>query len=90
MPSRQAYDPTTHLSVEDVTVDSPSQPSVVEVKIKASKMDPFSQGVSVFLGATGNTLCPVAAITAIWWPEGEMLVHSFAMRMGVRFLATAL
>ena len=45
-------------------MNSQMDPSVVRVHIKASKTDPFRQGVYVFLGKTGNELCPVAAVAA--------------------------
>jgi len=34
------------------------------VRLKQSKTDPFRVGVSVFLGRTNTTLCPVAAVLA--------------------------
>ena len=37
---------------------------MVQIKIKASKTDPFRYGVMVYVGKTGNELCPEAAITA--------------------------
>lgn len=61
--SSEEYDPECHLSVEDVDLDSYSEPSVVRVHIKASKTDLFYQGVFIYLGKTGNDLCPVAAVT---------------------------
>ena len=60
--SSKAYDPSSHLSVGDVALDSLSDPKVVQVCIKASKMDPFRKGVTIYLGKTGDDLCPVAAI----------------------------
>ena len=62
VPSAAAYDPDVHLSEADVKVDSRSKPSYIEVWIKASKTDVFRKGVTVYLGATGNDLCPVAAV----------------------------
>ena len=53
-----------HLSEGDVAVDSQTNPMVVGVHIKASKTDPFRQGAFIYLGKTGNDLCPVAAMTA--------------------------
>lgn len=58
------YDPEAHLSEGDVALDRLSNPSVVRVHIKASKTDPFRKGVFVFLGTSGNDLCPVAAVSA--------------------------
>ena len=63
-PSSSQYDSTAHLMVDDVQVDSREHPSVVRVRIKASKTDPFRRGVLLYLGRTDNLLCPVAAITA--------------------------
>ena len=57
------YDPEAHLSEGEVSVDSIVDPAVVQVRIKQSKSDPFRKGVMVYLGRTGKTLCPVAAVT---------------------------
>ena len=61
-PGASSFDPSVHLSQGDVAVDSREKPSLVEVKIKASKTDVFRKGVTVTLGATGDMLCPVAAV----------------------------
>ena len=45
-----------------MTLDSVSDSKVVQVKIKVSKTDPFRKGVTIYLGRTGDDLCPVAAI----------------------------
>jgi len=47
-----------------VTLDSLTAPTVVQVRIKASKKDPFRKGVLVYLGRTNNDLCPVGAVAA--------------------------
>ena len=62
MPSDQSYDKTVHLSVADIAVDDATSPSVLQVRIKESKTDPFRKGVCLFLGRTGSTLCPIAAV----------------------------
>ena len=63
-PSVTDYDPSAHLSFSDIAVDSHENTSSIAVKIKASKTDPFRQGVTIYLGATGTKLCPVKAILA--------------------------
>ena len=45
-------------------MDSVSAPTLVQVRIKASKTDPFRKGVVVYLGRTDNDLYPVRAIAA--------------------------
>ena len=72
MTSGREFDPEADLSEVDVALDDLVNPTVVRVHIKASKTDPFRQGVYVYLGATGNDLFPVAAVSAylaVWGRE---------------------
>ena len=62
MPSDEEYDPSAHLSVHDISVDDAKHPSVLCIRIKQSKTDPFCKGVDLFVGKTGSVLCPVAAM----------------------------
>lgn len=62
VPSVREFDPTAHLSFSDLTVDNAKNPSMIFVKLKKSKTDPYRVGVTVTIGATGNNLCPVAAM----------------------------
>ena len=48
--SDSAFDPSIHLTVKDISVDSHSSPSYIAVNIKASKTDPFRRGVTIYLG----------------------------------------
>ena len=50
------------LSWEDVRVNSHSQPKYLVLLLQHSKMDMFGTVVSLFVGATGCNLCPVAAV----------------------------
>lgn len=61
--SLKGYDKECHLSVGDVALDSLTDPKVVQVRIKASKTDPFRKGVTIYLGSTGDELCP--------WPPSQ-------------------
>ena len=62
MPSEAGYDPGVHLNVSDVAVDSTSNPTFVQLRIKQSKTDPFRLGAKLVVGRTGTSLCPVAAL----------------------------
>ena len=62
VPSNSRFDPSSHLAFGDVCIDNVVTLHYLEVRIKASKTDPFWQGVSKFLGATGRDACPVASI----------------------------
>lgn len=62
IPSAASYDEGSHLTFNDVAVDSLSKPSVLQVRLKASKTDPFCLRVNIYVGRTGNSLCPVSAV----------------------------
>ena len=84
VPSASHYDPSAYLTVKDVDVqiNSRENPTVLKVLIKASKTDPFRKGVSIFLGRTDNSLCPVAAITAYLASRGPDSGPLFCFRKG--------
>ena len=56
------YDPEVHLSFADARVNDRSSPEWMEVRIKSSKTEPFSERVTIYIGATRSDLCPVAAL----------------------------
>ena len=58
------YDPSWHLSVQDVAVDSLENPSVLQVRIKGSKTDQLRQGMTIVMGITPSHICPVKAVLA--------------------------
>ena len=62
--STSSYDPRSHLSLDDIAVDNPAAPSILQVHLKVSKTDPFRKGIDVYIGRTNNDLCPVAAMMA--------------------------
>lgn len=61
-PTSSSYDPSWHLCVGDLALDSHSAPTLLSITIKASKTDPFRQGATITLGKTGQQLCPITAI----------------------------
>ena len=64
VPSASAFDPSTHLTPMDVAIDDRANLNLVQVHLKVSKTDQGRKGISIFLGKTGDDLCPVAAISA--------------------------
>ena len=52
------------LSVSDVAVNSRQDPQVLTISLRRSKTDPFGMGTHIYLGRTGNLLCPVSAVLA--------------------------
>ena len=61
-PSQQAYNPEVHLSVGDIAIESYTNPSMICLRIKQSKTDPFRQGVDIYMGRTEVEVCPVQAM----------------------------
>ena len=62
VPSDSAFDETRHLAHCDITVDSLNNPTMLRIRIKASKTDPFRVGVHIFVERSGCPLCPVTAV----------------------------
>ena len=62
-PSWAAFN-SSSLSPTDVQVDSHHSPSLITITLRQSKTDVFGDGVSICLGRTNNSLCPVAAVLA--------------------------
>ena len=57
VPSDAAFDPAVHLTRDDLSIDSISDPQSIKFRLKA-----FRKGVDIVVGRTGNKLCPVAAM----------------------------
>ena len=57
------FNPTLHLTMADVQVDSSTNPQSFRVFIKCSKTDPFRKGCFIFLGCGSFPLCPVVSLT---------------------------
>ncbi len=66
----------------DVLVDDPNSPSRIEVRIKASKTDPFRRGISLFIGRVASDLCPVSAMLAYMVVRGKSEGPLFRFRDG--------
>ena len=64
VPSDTDFDQSAHLCMSDIAVNSHQDTSTLSIRVKASKTDPFRQGVTIYLGVTGTTICPVKAILA--------------------------
>ena len=63
-PSLRAYDTGAHLSLSDIALDIHINPSTLKHTIKASKTDPFRQGMSIFLASIDLPLCSVSSMTS--------------------------
>ena len=71
VPSELAFDPSTHLTFEDIMVDNTTNSTLSKVHLKSSKTDPFRKGVDVVVGKTNNKVCPVTAVLAYLAVQGN-------------------
>ena len=48
----------------DATFDHASQPTLLKIHLHVAKCDHFGEGTDVFIGRSGNAICPIAACIA--------------------------
>ena len=79
VPSDSTFDPATHMTVDAISVDDISNPTLLKLRLKASKTDPFHKGIDVVVGKTNNKLCPVTALLAYLarWGNGPGFLFQF-------------
>ena len=59
-----------------------TNPTLLKLRLKASKTDPFRKGIDVVVGRTNNKLCPVAAVLAYLAVRGNGLGFLFKFQDG--------
>lgn len=79
--SRRAFSPSM-LSPQDISVDSHTNPTMVSIRLRQSKTDPFGMGVIINLGRTGHTICPVVAILSYLARRGQQQGPLFIFKDG--------
>ena len=79
------FDPSVHLTVADMQVDSSTNPQSFRVFIKCTKTDPFRQGCFIFLGRGSSSLCPVVALTNYLHLRGPGMAPCLFSKMAVLF-----
>ena len=82
VPADNMFDQSSHLSYEDIAVDSHTSPTILQVRLKMSKTDPFRHGISIYIGKTGNNLCPVAALLSYLAIRGQHAGPLFCFQDG--------
>ena len=82
VPSLQGYDQEVYLNLGDLAIDSHTAPSLIRIRIKQSKTDPFRQGVDIFVGATKADICPVQALVNYIGVHGTTPGPLFVFRSG--------
>ena len=82
IPSQNAFNPDTHLTLKDVAVDCRASPKTIAITIKCSKTDQLRQGHIIYLGRIGQKVCPVQAMAAYLVVRGSQPGALFIERDG--------
>ena len=82
VPSEKGYTAKVHLSWGDVRIDSQETSAILLVFLKKFKTDQFSKGARVFVGKTGCSLCPVAAVMNYMAARGTSEGPFFQLKSG--------
>ena len=69
--ANKQFDPTSHLSFEDVATESCLNPTFIHLILKTSKTDPYMNGANIIIGSTGNDLCSMSALFSYLWMRGS-------------------
>ena len=54
-----AFQPSTHVTVDDLKADSLVNPTCFKVYIKCSKTDPFRMRCDIYVGCGEGLVCPI-------------------------------
>lgn len=82
VPNLASFSTTLHLSVQDIAVDSDSNPLCLRVRIKASKTDPFRKGCFVHIGKVRSLLCALQAVMSYLSITGNSAGPLFLLQDG--------
>ena len=91
VPSLSAFNPSHHLSVRDIAVDVPLNPSCLQICIKASKTDSFRKGRNILIWPGSPPLCAVQPVVSFLERRGNCPGPLFLFKNGLpssRFLLT--
>ena len=90
----EPFDPTSHLTIKDITIDSLMNPQKIQIHIKRSKTDQWGHGFHLYLGRTDSHLCPVKAlltyVAARGFKEGPLFINSDGSPFSQQQLVTSL
>ena len=82
VPDGSDFDPNTHLSLSDISLDTSGNNWRFTLSLKVSKTDQFRKGALVVLGTTNSDLCPVAALLDYLALRGQIPGALFCLEDG--------
>ena len=82
VPDTDQFNPAWHLTPQDLAFDSDAEPSMLQIHLKGSKPDQLRAGIHLYVGATGNDLCPIAAMVTYLAVRGMEPGPLFCLQSG--------
>lgn len=64
VPAMTSFSPDVHLRLEDIAFDSYKVPTLLRVRLKASKTDPFRKECFIHISRGNSPLCAVQSLIA--------------------------
>ena len=80
-PPIQAFN-SRMLTPQDITVNSHQVPIILSIHLQHTKNDPYGNGITIHLGRTGQTICPVSVILDYLARRGMVMGPLFLFRDG--------
>ena len=81
VPTASSFDPVVHLAWGNISISDDSR--MLRVFLKHSKTDQYGRGVEIFIGRTGDLLCPVEAVSTYVSCQGSIAGLFFRSEDGV-------
>ena len=82
IPHEGSCDPSCHLSLQDIAIDSRDTPRLLQMVLKQSKTDPFRKGVTIYIGTTDSTICPIKTVLSYLAMRGDHRGALFVTQKG--------
>ena len=82
VPNLASFSNALHLNVQDIAVDSDTNPSCLQVRIKASKTDLFRKGCFIHIGRSNYPLCALQLVMAYLSVRGNSGAPLFVFQDG--------
>ena len=80
--SKSGFNSAVHLNWGDVAVNDPAAPKMLKIHLRRSKCDQFGKGMDVFVGRSGNELCPIDTIVVYSVVRGSVPGPFFCDKKG--------
>ena len=71
VPTLASFSPDVHLSLKDIAFDSYEVPTMLHVRLKASKTDPFRKGCFIHISRGNSPLCAVQSLITYLHVQGK-------------------